>query len=164
MEQSFTPTTNNRALAYDEFLSRLSLFIEGEKNVTGVLANTAAALREAFGYFWVGFYLVDGERLLLGPFQGSAACFSIGKGRGVCGQAWLQGRTLLVPDVEKFPGHIACSSLSRSEVVVPIIAGDRVVAVIDVDSDRLNAFDEADVAGLEAVARLLALNLFTEKT
>ena len=121
-----------------------------------VLANVSAALREAFGFFWVGFYLVkDADTLVLGPFQGSAACFRIRKGRGVCGTCWAEARTQVVPDVEQFPGHIACSSLSRSEIVVPLLQEEQVVGVLDIDSDQLNQFDDTDRRYLEQVTALV---------
>ena len=127
------------------------------------LANTSAALREAFGFFWVGFYLVkDEEWLSLGPFQGSVACSRIRKGRGVCGTSWQQGRTIVVPDVDAFPGHIACSSASRSEIVVPMRDADgTIIGVLDIDSDRLNDFDEDDRIGLEAIVEALRNNGIT---
>jgi GAF domain-containing protein len=109
------------------------------------LANTSAALKETFGFFWVGFYLVDGDQLVLGPFQGPVACTRIAFGKGVCGASWKQKRAILVPDVEAFPGHIACSSLSRSEVVLPLMKEGEVIGVLDVDSEQLNEFDEVDV-------------------
>ena len=116
MEQHFYPTEEkNKKTRYEEFLTQYAGLIEGESNAVSVMANTSAALKEAFGFFWVGFYLVEGDTLVLGPFQGDVACYRIRKGRGVCGTAWAEGRTLVVPDVDAFPGHIACSSLSRSE-------------------------------------------------
>lgn len=122
------------------------------------LANTASALRMAFGFFWVGFYLVEAESniLVLGPFQGDIACTRIPHGRGVCGTSWAEARTLVVPDVDVFPGHIACSSSSRSEIVVPIIRDGIVLGVIDVDSDLMDEFDEVDAEHLEQVAQWLA--------
>ena len=125
-----------------------------------MLANASAALKEAFGFFWVGFYLVQNNALILGPFQGSVACYSIRKGRGVCGTAWAEGRTVVVPDVDQFPGHIACSSLSRSEIVVPLIANGEVKGVLDIDSDRLDDFDETDKKYLEETVRLLVSELY----
>ena len=129
---------------------------EGESNRIGLLANVTALLRMTFGerFFWVGFYLVDGDELILGPFQGDIACMHIARGRGVCGMAWETNSTLLVPDVEQFPGHIACSSLSRSEIVVPLHDEDgKVTGVLDIDSKELDAFDEDDRQGLEAICR-----------
>ena len=159
MEASFTyPTTLEKAERYARFLEDFRLFIDGETDFIAALANTAAALHEAFGFFWVGFYLVKDEQwLTLGPFQGSVACTRIRRGRGVCGTAWEQARTILVPDVELFPGHIACSSLSRSEIVIPLAhpADGRILGVLDIDSDRLNAFDDTDRQGLEAIVAIL---------
>lgn len=126
MEQSFdlSPELAKQA-RYEAFLPRLAALIEGIDDEVAVLANTAAALREAFGFFWVGFYRAAGEELRLGPFQGTVACYRIRKGRGVCGTAFAEGRSIVVADVEQFPGHIACSSLSRSEIVVPLFSRDR---------------------------------------
>ena len=115
------------------------------------LANVSAALKEQFGWFWVGFYLVKGDELVVGPFQGPVACTRIRKGRGVCGACWERKKTMIVPDVEKFPGHIACSSLSKSEIVLPVIRNEKVLAVLDVDSDSLNTFDETDQRFLEEI-------------
>ena len=141
---------------YQQFLPLLNAYISGETEAVSVLANVSAALHEAFHHFWVGFYLVkDANYWILGPFQGSAACFRIRRGRGVCGTAWAEGRTQVVPDVEQFPGHIACSSLSRSEIVVPLIVQGEVVGVLDIDSDQLNQFDETDRHYLEQVAQLI---------
>jgi GAF domain-containing protein len=119
------------------------------------MANIASVLREAFGFFWVGFYRVAGDRLLLGPFQGPLACTRIAYGRGVCGSAWKEERTLVVPDVDSFPGHIACNSASRSEIVVPVKSDGNVVAVLDIDSDWLDHFDEVDARYLEKICELL---------
>ncbi len=130
--------------------------VEGEKNIVGILANVSAALKEEMDYFWVGFYLVDNGELVLGPFQGSVACYRIGFGKGVCGTSWKRGETLVVKDVEAFPGHIACSSLSRSEVVVPVFDDERKVrAVLDIDSTELAAFDETDKEYLERIVKLI---------
>ena len=156
MEQSFTqPHTIDKAERYRLFIKQLAALLEGETDTIALLANTCAALREAFGFFWVGFYLVKNDELVLGPFQGSVACTRIKKGRGVCGTAWAERRTLVVPDVDQFPGHIACSSLSRSEIVVPLIVENEVKGVLDIDSDRLNAFDDTDRENLEKIAQLL---------
>lgn len=161
MEADFRQTTTDKAERYQLFLPQFELFIGGEKEEVSVLANAAAALREAFGFFWVGFYLVKGEQLILGPFQGSAACYRIRKGKGVCGTAWAETRTLVVPNVDLFPGHIACSSLSRSEIVVPLLANGEVKGVLDIDSDQLNHFDETDRCYLEKVAALIVQTLYT---
>lgn len=145
-----------RAARYAELHPQLAALTAGEPDRTANLANTAAALRQAFGFFWVGFYVVQGEELVLGPFQGPIACTRIRRGRGVCGTSWAEARTVLVPDVEAFPGHIACSSDSKSEIVVPIFKNGQVMAVLDVDSDRLADFDAADQAGLEQLMQLAA--------
>lgn len=160
MEASFKPTATDKAKRYRLFLPQLELLISDEKEEVSVLANTVAALREAFDFFWVGFYLVKGEQLILGPFQGSAACYRIRKGKGVCGTAWAEARTLLVPDVDQFPGHIACNSLSRSEIVIPILVNGQVKGVLDIDSDQLNSFDETDCRYLEEITTVIAKTLY----
>lgn len=148
---------NEKASAYSQAARQVAALIDGVENTTGALANVSALLKETFdSYFWVGFYLVHEGRLELGPFQGPVACYTIGKGRGVCGTAWEQAQTVIVPDVELFPGHIACSSKSRSEIVVPVFKAGTVVAVIDVDSTRPGAFDNDDGTGLEEIARLVS--------
>jgi len=146
----------DRAAHYAELYPQLEALTTTEPDQTANLANTAAALRQTFGFFWVGFYLVKGDELVLGPFQGPIACTRIRRGRGVCGTSWAEARTVLVPDVEAFPGHIACSSDSKSEIVVPVFKDGAVVAVLDVDSDQLNDFDAADQAGLERLMQLAA--------
>ncbi|MCC3153713.1 GAF domain-containing protein [Hymenobacter sp. BT770] len=149
-------TTLTKAEQYQQLLPQIEALTAGEPDLTANLANTAAALRQAFGFFWVGFYLVKGDELVLGPFQGPIACTRIRHGKGVCGASWAQAQTVLVPDVDAFPGHIACSSDSKSEIVVPILKDGRVVAVLDVDSDQLNDFDQADQAALEQLMQLAA--------
>ena len=140
---------------YETLLPQIAAVVEGETDIIANMANVSAMLQETFRFWWTGFYrVVDGE-LVLGPFQGPMACTRIRKGRGVCGTAWAKAETQLVPDVDKFPGHIACSSASRSEIVVPIIREGEVVAVLDIDSDRLDAFDETDRRYLEQIAALL---------
>ena len=161
MEQSFKNNLTDKEEKYQVFLPAWELLISGETDEISVLANTAAALREAFDFFWVGFYLVKNDELVLGPFQGSVACYRIRKGRGVCGTAWAEAHTQVVPDVEQFPGHIACSSLSKSEIVVPILAYGKVVGVLDIDSDQLATFDETDRIYLEKLAKILSKNLYT---
>lgn len=137
---------------YATLLPQIKALVEGESNRVANLANVAAALKQTFGFFWVGFYLVEDGELVLGPFQGPIACTRIRYGRGVCGTAWKEGKTLIVPDVDKFPGHIACSSASRSEIVVPIYNKEKeVVGVLDIDSDRLAEFDETDREWLERI-------------
>ena len=137
---------------YATLLPQIKALVEGESNRVANLANVAAALKQTFGFFWVGFYLVEDGELVLGPFQGPIACTRIRYGRGVCGTAWKEGKTLVVPDVDKFPGHIACSSASRSEIVVPIYNKEKeVVGVLDIDSDRMAEFDETDREWLERI-------------
>lgn len=148
--------STDRRQQYNDLLPQLRGLISGEPDLTANLANLVAALRQTFGFFWVGFYRVVGDELVLGPFQGDIACTRIGFGQGVCGAAWQEATTQWVPDVDAFPGHIACSSQSRSEVVVPVLVDDEVVAVLDIDSDRLDDFGEADIEGLQAVAALSA--------
>lgn len=160
MEASFKQTTTDKAERYRLFLSQFELLISNEKEEISVLANAAAALREAFDFFWVGFYLVREDQLVLGPFQGSVACYRIRKGKGVCGTAWAEAQTLIVADVDQFPGHIACSSLSRSEIVIPILAEHEVKGVLDIDSDQLNSFDETDRRYLEKVTAVIAKTLY----
>ena len=144
---------------YLSLLPQIEGLIAGEVDLTANLANVCAALKTQFNFFWVGFYLVKGDELVLGPFQGPVACTRIAKGRGVCGQAWQHKQVMLVPDVDAFPDHIACSSLSKSEVVIPLFgADDEVKAVLDVDSDRLNDFDEIDVTYLSKLCSLLFVN------
>ncbi|MGB8194939.1 MAG: GAF domain-containing protein [Chitinophagaceae bacterium] len=140
---------------YQALLPQIQGLLTGETDLIANLANVAAALKEQFGWLWTGFYLVKNNELVLGPFQGPVACTRIRKGIGVCGTSWAEKKTLIVPDVEKFPGHIACSSLSRSEIVVPIIRNDEVVGVLDVDSAELNVFDETDQKYLEEIIALL---------
>lgn len=130
--------------------------VSGETDVTANMSNVAAVLHMTFGFWWTGFYRVSGDELVLGPFQGPVACTRIGFGRGVCGTAWKEAKTVIVPDVEKFPGHIACSSESRSEIVVPVIASGRVVAVLDIDSIDYAAFDMTDQVWLERIAEDLS--------
>jgi GAF domain-containing protein len=141
---------------YESLMPQIKGLLEGETNLIANLANVAAALKEQFQWLWIGFYLVKKEELVLGPFQGPVACTRIKKGRGVCGTSWAQAKTLIVADVEKFPGHIACSSLSRSEIVVPVIRGGKVVAVLDADSEQLSNFDETDMYFLEQIVELIS--------
>lgn len=153
-------TQGNKDEIYQALIPQITALLEGEPDLVANLANIAAALKEQFGWFWVGFYLVKNNELVLAPFQGPVACTRIKKGRGVCGAAWQQATTLVVPDVEKFPGHIACSSLSKSEIVVPIIRNNEVVGVLDVDSELLAHFDETDKKFLEEIVGLIAFTTF----
>ena len=148
-------TSADKAGIYQEILPQIEGVISFETDLIANTANVAAILKEAFDFFWVGFYFVKGEQLVLGPFQGPLACTRIQYGKGVCGSAWKQEQTLVVPDVDKFPGHIACSSLSRSEIVVPILKNGEVVAVLDIDSKDLSTFDHTDVQHLETLALML---------
>ena len=140
---------------YEVLYASMKALLESERDVIANMANVAAVLKEHFGFFWVGFYLVKDNELVLGPFQGPVACTRIAFGKGVCGTAWKERRTVVVPDVEAFPGHIACSALSRSEVVIPIMHKEEVIAVLDIDSDQLDFFDESDVFYLEKMVSLL---------
>jgi len=140
---------------YLSLIPQIKGLIDGEPDLVANLANIAAALKEQFGFFWVGFYLVKDDELVLGPFQGPVACTRIRKGRGVCGTSWSQAKTIIVPDVEKFPGHIACSSISKSEIVVPLLKNNTVWGVLDVDSDQYNSFDEKDAQFLEEIVLLI---------
>ena len=147
---------NDKQKAYDELLPQVAALIEGETEEMSILANVSAALKERFGWFWVGFYLDRGGELRLGPFQGTVACMHIAYDRGVCGAAFSQRKSIVVPDVEQFPGHIACSSLSRSEIVVPIPGTDGPIGVLDIDSTELSTFDDTDRQNLERLCALLA--------
>ncbi len=171
MKQTTSPLpseedTSLRRETYDTLLPQLRSLVDGERNFIGVLANVTALLRQTFGerFFWVGFYLVSDGKLRLGPFQGTMACFTIARGRGVCGTAWEQDSTIIVDDVEQFPGHIACSSESRSEIVVPMHdAHGNVTGVLDIDSRELGAFNAVDREGLEAVCSLLDIDKYDIK-
>lgn len=140
---------------YQHIIPQIKGLLEGETDLIANLANVAAALKEQFDFFWVGFYLVKEDELVLGPFQGPVACTRIKKGRGVCGSSWEKGKTIIVPDVEKFPGHIACSSLSKSEIVLPLFSDSKIVGVLDVDSSTLNSFDETDQLYLQKIVDLI---------
>lgn len=143
---------------YRELLPQLQSLVEGETDFIANLANVAAALKDVFGWWWVGFYIVRENQLVLGPFQGPVACTRIGFGKGVCGTAWKEKRSILVPDVNQFPGHIACSSASVSEIVVPVFNKENeVIAVLDVDSERYDVLDEVDVVWLEKIVLLMNL-------
>ena len=146
-----------REATYREILPQIKSLLAGETNLIANLANVSAVLREAFGFFWVGFYLVESSELVLGPFQGPVAYTRIGHGRGVCGQAWATAQTIVVPDVHAFPGHIACNAASQSEIVVPVTKDGQVRLVLDVDSDRLNDFGEVDERYLGQVAGMISV-------
>ena len=155
MAEDLSIISGTKEEAYQSLIPQIRGLLDGELDLVANLANISAALKEQFGFFWVGFYLVKKDELVLGPFQGPVACTRIRKGRGVCGAAWQNATTLIVPDVEKFPGHIACSSLSKSEIVVPLLHGGEVVGVLDVDSDSLDSFDATDQQYLEEIVQLL---------
>lgn len=142
---------------YESLLPQIKALLEGEPDLIANLANVVAALKEQFNWLWVGFYLVKNDELVLSPFQGPIACTRIKKGKGVCGTSWERAETLIVPDVEKFPGHIACSSLSRSEIVIPMIRNDKVVGVLDADSTKLNQYDDIDQKYLQQIIDLIDL-------
>lgn len=157
MAEDLNLATGTKKEQYLGLLPQIKALIEYEPDLVANLANIAAALKEQFDWFWVGFYLVKADALVLGPFQGPVACTRIAKGRGVCGTAWAQGCTLIVHNVELFPGHIACSSLSKSEIVVPILTEGIVVGVLDVDSETFDSFDETDKQFLEEVVSWIKL-------
>lgn len=157
MAEDLSIITGTKEEQYEALIPQIIGLLDGETDLVANLANVSAALKEQFGWLWVGFYLVKNEELVLGPFQGPVACTRIRKGRGVCGTSWAEAKTLIVPDVEKFPGHIACSSLSRSEIVIPLLQGNKVVGVLDVDSREANQFDTTDQHYLEKIVSLLPL-------
>ena len=164
MAEDLTIIEGTKAEIYKSLIPQINGLLDGEPDLIANLANVAAALKEQFGWLWVGFYLVKPDakiasekELVLGPFQGPVACIRIKKGRGVCGAAWLNAETLIVPDVEKFPGHIACSSLSKSEIVIPLLKNGEVFGVLDVDSDELDQFDETDKRYLEEIIQTIPL-------
>jgi len=148
-EELLVSTTENKEERYKILLPQIDSLIDGENDIIANLSNIAAALRQTFGFFWVGFYLVKDNQLVLGPFQCPIACTRINFGKGVCGSAWKLRKTIVVPDVDAFPGHIACSSASKSEIVVPALKNNEVALVLDVDSDKLNDFDDTDRKYLE---------------
>jgi GAF domain-containing protein len=154
-EELILDLTLTKAEKYQQLLPQIEALTAGEPDLIANLANTMGALKQTFGFFWVGAYLVKGDELVLGPFQGPIACTRIRHGKGVCGASWAQAQTLLVPDVEQFPGHIACSSESKSELVVPVLKDGQVVMVLDVDSDQLNDFDQDDQQAIEQLAQLM---------
>lgn len=155
MAEDLSIVAGSKEDQYQSLLPQIKGLLEGEPDLVANLANTVAALKEQFKWLWVGFYLVKDGELVLGPFQGPVACTRIKKGKGVCGASWAQAATLIVPDVEKFPGHIACSSLSKSEIVVPVIRNGEVIAVLDVDSEENDQFDKTDQHFLEQIIQLI---------
>lgn len=148
-------TSVDKAERYQSLIPQIKGLVTGEPDLIANLANISAALKEQFGWLWIGFYLVKGDELVLGPFQGPVACTRIRKGKGVCGTAWHDGETIIVPDVDAFPGHIACSSASRSEIVLPLFKNGEVAGVLDVDSASLNEFDEVDAKYLAEITSLI---------
>ena len=155
MAEDLTITQGDKKAQYESLLPQIEALLNGEPNLIANLANIAAALKEQFNWFWVGFYWIIEEELVLGPFQGPVACTRIKKGRGVCGAAWERSATIIVDDVEKFPGHIACSSLSKSEIVIPVFKEGKIMGVLDVDSSDLAAFDATDQVYLEKIVALI---------
>jgi len=151
---SITASTD-KTVQYQLLIPQIAALLEGESDLVANLANICAALKEQFKWFWVGFYLVKDNELVLGPFQGPVACTRIAFGRGVCGTAWEEAKTLIVPDVDAFPGHIACSSLAGSEIVVPLFCNDEIAGVLDVDSENLSQFDDTDAKYLEQIVKLI---------
>lgn len=156
MAEDLMIVTGTKQEQYEALLPQIKGLLEGETDVIANLANVVAALKEQFNWLWVGFYLVKNEELVLAPFQGPVACTRIKKGRGVCGTSWAQKKTLIVDDVEKFPGHIACSSASKSEIVIPIFRNEEVIGVLDADSEVLNHFNTTDQAYLEKIISLIS--------
>ena len=155
MAEDLSILQGTKAAQYESLLPQIKGLLEGETNLVANLANIAAALKEQFNWWWVGFYWIHEDELVLGPFQGPVACTRIKKGRGVCGKSWETEKTLIVEDVEKFPGHIACSSFSKSEIVVPVFKNGQIVGVLDVDSEHLAHFDETDRDFLEKIVDLI---------
>ncbi|QQL51428.1 GAF domain-containing protein [Mucilaginibacter ginkgonis] len=155
MAEDLKISSGDKAAQYESLIPQIKALLTGETDAVANMANMAAALKEQFKWFWVGFYLVKDGELVLGPFQGPVACTRIALGKGVCGTAWQQEEILVVPDVDAFPGHIACSSLSKSEIVVPMVKDGQIYGVLDVDSEELNQFDEVDAKYLEQVVQLL---------
>ncbi len=155
MAEDLSIVIGSKEEQYRALIPQIKGLLDGESDLIANLANIAAALKEQFGWFWIGFYLVKNDQLVLGPFQGPVACTRIAKGRGVCGTSWATAKTLIVPDVEKFPGHIACSSVSKSEIVIPLFHNNEVVGVLDVDSSELDSFDTTDQQYLEQIVQLI---------
>lgn len=156
MAEDLKVTAGTKAGKYAELTPQIKALIDGEPDIIANMANVCAALKTALNFFWVGFYLIKEEQLVLGPFQGPVACTRINKGKGVCGVAWLENKTIIVPDVNQFPGHIACSSFSKSEIVIPVYREDGSIAgVLDADSDELNSFDETDEKHLKNILSFL---------
>ena len=156
MAEDLLVTQGNKAEQYEALIPQITALITGETNLVANLGNIAAALKQQFEWLWVGFYLVEKDELVLGPFQGPVACTRIAKERGVCGKSWTDEQIIIVPDVDQFEGHIACSSLAKSEIVLPIFNEGKVIGVLDVDSESLNSFDETDSKYLENILKLIS--------
>lgn len=156
MAEDLTVVSGEKSAIYDSLIPQIKALVGDETDLVANLANVAAAIKQTFGFFWVGFYLVKDDELVLGPFQGPIACTRIALGKGVCGTSWEKGETIVVDDVDAFPGHIACSSLSKSEIVVPVFKNGNVVAVLDIDSDTLSTFDETDANYLNNLCEWLS--------
>lgn len=156
MAEDLTIVSGEKSAIYDSLIPQIKALVGDETDLVANLANVAAAIKQTFGFFWVGFYLVKDDELVLGPFQGPIACTRIALGKGVCGTSWEKGKTIVVDDVDAFPGHIACSSFSKSEIVVPITKNGNVVAVLDIDSDTLSTFDETDAHYLNNLCEWLS--------
>jgi GAF domain-containing protein len=157
-EELYIDKNSSREEKYKSLVPQIQALISGEPDLIANMANISAALKEVFAFWWVGFYLVKNNELVLGPFQGPVACTRIALGKGVCGSSWKEAKTIIVPDVDQFPGHIACSSASRSEIVLPLIINNEVIAVLDVDSEHLNHFDSIDELYLNNILNLLTNN------
>jgi GAF domain-containing protein len=155
MNGIFSVTGTSKDGKYRSLLTAIVAIVQGETDAIANMANITAAIRDSFGFLWVGFYRVDGDELVLGPFQGSIACTRIKKGKGVCGMAWEKAESIIVPDVDEFPGHIVCNSMSKSEIVIPVFKDNRIIGVLDIDSEYLNSFDETDERYLSQIAGLL---------
>lgn len=155
MAEDLKITATTKEEKYRELVPQIEALVSGEKDVIANLANVCAALKYGMDFFWVGFYIVEENELVLGPFQGPVACTRIQKGKGVCGKAWEKGETIIVEDVDKFPGHISCSSLSKSEIVIPIYNGREIISVLDVDSDKISTFDKTDEVWLKKILELI---------
>ena len=156
MAEDLTVVSGEKSAIYDSLIPQIKALVGDETDLVANLANVAAAIKQTFGFFWVGFYLVKDDELILGPFQGPIACTRIALGKGVCGKSWEKGETIVVNDVDAFPGHIACSSLSKSEIVVPVVKNGNIVAVLDIDSDTLSTFDETDAHYLNNLCEWLS--------
>ena len=157
-EDLYIDKNSSREEKYKSLVPQIQALISGEPDLIANMANISAALKEVFAFWWVGFYLVKNNELVLGPFQGPVACTRIAHGKGVCGSSWKEAKTIIVPDVDQFPGHIACSSASRSEIVLPLIKNNKVIAVLDVDSEHLNHFDATDELYLSNILNLITSN------